>query len=64
MFETLIYTKIGELYSYSTEGEMLRVAKTLNEEGYRLYLYQDFKSKSFPFKIKVIGYKYNREYGE
>ena len=54
MFET----KIGELYAYSTECEMLREAKSLDEEGYKLHLYREIVGK-FPFKIRVIDYKYN-----
>ena len=61
MFGTFIPTKIGELYPYSTEEEMLKEAKSLDEQGYKLHLYRDKKSKNFPFKIKVIDYKYNNE---
>lgn len=52
-------SKIGELYSYLTESQMLQVAKQLEEEGYKVKRLSpdDYIGVSNYYRVKVIGYK-------
>lgn len=48
-------SRIGNIYSYNSENDMLKIAKSLEESGYKVKRYYDDIFKNF--KVKVIGYK-------
>ena len=53
---TMLESKVGQIYSYSTEQEMLRVANKLEEEGFKVKRYY-VEESFYPYKCECIRYK-------
>lgn len=52
----MLESKIGQIYSYDTEQEMLRVANKLEGEGFKVKRYY-VEGSLYPYKCECIGYK-------
>ena len=48
-------SKIGEVYTYNTEDEMLKVANHLESWGFKVQRIHDETVNRF--RVKVIGYR-------
>ena len=60
----MMFTKVGSVLSFEKESDMLKRAKELDEEGYKVRLSDKppksgFYSSCARFFIEVIGYKLN-----
>lgn len=48
-------SKIGEVYTYSTEDEMLKVANYLESKGFKVQrIYDEAVNR---FRVTVVGYR-------